>query len=38
MLTLNSDFSDELWEPPEAEFQPLLDFQNEILSDIPQND
>jgi D-hexose-6-phosphate mutarotase len=21
----------ELWEPPEAEFQPLLDFQNEIL-------
>jgi len=38
MLTLNSDFSDELWEPPEAEFQPLLDFQNEILSDIPHND
>jgi len=38
MLTLNSDFSDELWEPPEAEFQPLLDFQNEILSAIPHND
>jgi hypothetical protein len=38
MLTLNSDFSDELWEPPEAEFQPLLDFHNEILSDIPHND
>jgi hypothetical protein len=38
MLTLNSDFSDELWEPPEAEFQPLLDFQNEILSDRPHND
>jgi len=38
MLTLNSDFSDELWEPPEAEFQPLLDFQNEILNDIPHND
>jgi hypothetical protein len=38
MLTLNSDFSDELWEPPEAEFQPLLDFQNEILSDVPHND
>jgi predicted DNA binding CopG/RHH family protein len=37
-LTLNSDFSDELWEPPEAEFQPLLDFQNEILSEIPHND
>lgn len=38
MLTLNSDFSDEFWEPPEAEFQPLLDFQNEILSEIPHND
>jgi hypothetical protein len=38
MLTLNSDFSDELWEPPEAEFQPLLDFQNEILSAVPHND
>lgn len=38
MITLNSDFSDDLWEPPEAEFQPLLDFQNEILSDIPHND
>jgi len=38
MLTLNSDFSDEWWEPPEAEFQPLLDFQDEILSDIPYND
>jgi len=38
MLTLNSDFSDELWEPPEEEFQPLLDFQNEILNDIPHND
>jgi hypothetical protein len=38
MLTLNSDFSDELWEPPEAEFQPLLDFQDEILNAIPHND
>lgn len=38
MLTLNSDFSDELWEPPESEFQPLLDFQDEILSAIPHND
>ena len=38
MLTLPSDFSDELWEPPEAEFQPLLDFQNEILSEVPHND
>ena len=38
MLTLNSDFSDELWEPPEAEFQPLLDFENEVLSKVPHND
>jgi len=38
MLTLNSDFSDELWEPPESEFQPILDFQNQILDDIPHND
>jgi hypothetical protein len=38
MITLNSDFSNELWEPPETEFQPLRDFQNEILSDIPHND
>jgi hypothetical protein len=36
MLTL--DFSDDLWEPPEAEFQPLLDFENEVLSEVPHND
>jgi hypothetical protein len=38
MLTLNSDFSDDLWEPPEAEFQPLLDFENEVLTEVPHND
>jgi hypothetical protein len=38
MLTLNSDFSDDSWEPPEAEFQPLLDFENEVLSEVPHND
>ena len=38
MLTLDSDFSDELWQPPEAEFQPLLDFENEVLSEVPHND
>jgi hypothetical protein len=38
MLTLSSDFSDDLWEPPEAEFQPLLDFENEVLSEVPHND
>ncbi len=35
---LNSDFLDELWEPPESEFQPILDFQNEVLGEIPHND
>jgi hypothetical protein len=38
MLTLDSDFSDEFWEPPETEFQPLLDFENEVLSEVPHND
>ena len=38
MFTLNSDFFDELWEPPEAEFQPLLDFENEVLNEVPHND
>ncbi|EGK83477.1 hypothetical protein MicvaDRAFT_0043, partial [Microcoleus vaginatus FGP-2] len=37
-LTLDSDFSDECWQPPEAEFQPLLDFENEILDQAPYND
>ena len=37
-ITLSSDFSDEWCEPPEAEFQPLLDFENEILDQAPQND
>ena len=36
MLTL--DFSDDLWEPPEAEFKPLLDFENKVLSEVPQSD
>jgi hypothetical protein len=38
MLTLNSDFSDDLWEPPETEFQPLLDFENEVFGEVPHND
>lgn len=37
-LTLNSDFSDEWCELPEAEFQPLLDFESEILDQAPHND
>jgi hypothetical protein len=35
---ITADFNDIFWEPPESEFQPLLDFQNEILSAIPHND
>ncbi|MEG4013101.1 MULTISPECIES: hypothetical protein [unclassified Microcoleus] len=37
-LTLNSDFSDEWCELPEAEFQPLLDFESEVLNEAPHND
>ncbi|MEG4851743.1 hypothetical protein QUB10_12605 [Microcoleus sp. B5-D4] len=37
-LTLKPDFSDEWCEPPEAEFQPLLEFENEILDQAPHND
>ncbi|MCC3460043.1 MAG: hypothetical protein JGK33_10265 [Microcoleus sp. PH2017_11_PCY_U_A] len=32
------DFSDDWGEPSEAEFQPLLDFENEILLEAPHND
>ncbi|MCC3451861.1 MAG: hypothetical protein JGK04_31225 [Microcoleus sp. PH2017_39_LGB_O_B] len=32
------DFSDDWCEPSEAEFQPLLDFENEILGEAPHND
>ena len=38
MLTLSSDFSDDFWEPSESEFQPLLDFENEVQSELPHND
>jgi hypothetical protein len=37
-LTFNPDFSDEWCELPEAEFQPLLDFESEILDQAPHND
>ena len=33
-----ADFSDIFWEPPETEFKPLLDFENEVLSEVPHND
>jgi hypothetical protein len=38
-LTLNSDaFNDDVWQPPESEFQPLLDFESEISREVPHND
>ena len=33
-----ADFNDIFWEPPETEFQPLLDFENEVLQEAPHND
>jgi hypothetical protein len=37
-MEITADFNDIFWEPPESEFQPLLDFQNEVLSEVPHND
>jgi len=37
-MELTVDFNDIFWEPPETEFQPLLDFENEVLSEVPDND
>ena len=33
-----ADFNDVFWEPPETEFQPLLDFENEVQNEVPHND
>lgn len=33
-----TDFNDIFWEPSESEFQPLLDFENEVLQEVPHND
>ena len=37
-MEITADFNDSFWEPPENEFQPLLDFENEVLSEVPHND
>jgi hypothetical protein len=37
-MEITADFNDIYWEPPESEFQPLLDFENEVLSEVPHND
>jgi hypothetical protein len=37
-MEITADFNDSFWEPPESEFQPLLDFENEVLTEVPHND
>lgn len=37
-MHLTADFNDTFWEPPESEYQPLLDFESEISDEVPHND
>ncbi|MEG3845245.1 hypothetical protein QT986_34055, partial [Microcoleus sp. herbarium14] len=37
-MQITADFNDSFWEPPETEFQPLLDFESEISDQVPHND
>jgi hypothetical protein len=37
-MEITADFNDIFWEPPESEFQPLLDFESEISRETPHND
>jgi hypothetical protein len=37
-MEITADFNDIFWEPPDSEFQPLLDFENEVLNEVPHND
>ena len=37
-MEITADFNDIYWEPPESEFQPLLDFESEISREVPHND
>lgn len=37
-MELTTDFNDIFWEPPESEYQPLLDFESEISGEVPHND
>ncbi|MEG4453847.1 hypothetical protein [Microcoleus sp. N9_A1] len=38
MQFVTADFLDDTWEPPATEYQPLLDFESEIFSEVPHND
>ncbi|MEG4047803.1 hypothetical protein, partial [Microcoleus sp. Pol17_C1] len=37
-MDITADFLDDCWQPPESEFQPLLDFESEISREVPHND
>ena len=37
-MQFTADFNDIFWEPPESEFQPLLDFESEVSQELPHND
>ena len=37
-MEITADFNDIFWEPPETEYQPLLDFESEIFREVPHND
>jgi hypothetical protein len=38
LTLISDDFNDDFWQPPESEFQPLLDFESEISREVPHND
>lgn len=38
METTADDFNDIFYEPPETEYEPLLQFESQILSEVPHND
>jgi hypothetical protein len=37
-MEVTTDFNDIFWEPPGTEFQPLLEFEEEIQREVPYND
>ena len=37
-MEITADFNDIFWEPPDSEYQPILDFESEILGEVPHND
>lgn len=37
-MDITPDFLDNWYEPPESEYEPLLQFQSDILDEVPHND